>query len=57
MKSGGDVKNMTSKNERIRFTLRLPNELMDKLKQAAQEQELSINSLILHILWNWSERG
>ncbi len=48
---------MTSKNERIRFTLRLPNELMDKLKQAAQEQELSINSLILHILWNWSERG
>lgn len=48
---------MTNKNERIRFTLRLPNELMDKLKQAAQEQELSINSLILHILWNWSERG
>lgn len=47
---------MTNRDERVRFTFRLPDELMNRLKQVAQERELSVNSLMLQILWSWCEK-
>lgn len=49
---GGDVNYMT-KDVRKRFTFRLPDSLFDNLKKEADKQGLSLNALILQILWNW----
>ncbi|WP_447497973.1 Arc family DNA-binding protein [Clostridioides difficile] len=46
-----DVKNMT--NERVRFTFRLPAPLLKKIKNRASIEGSSMNSLILHILWDY----
>ena len=55
--NGGDVKNMTNKkDERVRFTFRLPQELMEKIKQAANKQGISLNAQILQILWEWKKK-
>lgn len=40
-------------NDRCRFTFRLPKELMDKLKVIADRQGLTVNAVILQILWKW----
>lgn len=40
---------------RERFTLRLPTELFIKLQKSAKETGVSINALILQILWEWKE--
>ena len=45
-----------TKDDRIRFTLRLPNELLNKLKEEARRQGVSLNALILQILWDWAKR-
>lgn len=44
-----------TKERRVRFTLRLPDNLIKNLKHEANKQGVSINSLILNILWCWSE--
>lgn len=36
-----------------RFTFRLPDNLFENLKNEADEQGLSLNALILQILWSW----
>ena len=51
---GVDVKYMT-KDERVRFTFRLPKELFDNLKNEAKKQGTSVNALILQILWDWDK--
>jgi len=40
---------------RERFTLRLPTTLFTKLQLNGEELGVSINALILQILWNWME--
>ena len=42
-----------TKDERVRFTFRLPNELFNKVKFEASKQGVSVNALILQILWDW----
>ena len=50
-RNGGDVKHMT-KDERARFTFRIPIKLMQLLREESEEKGISINSLILQILWD-----
>lgn len=40
-----------TKDERVRFTFRLPKELFEDLKSEAKKQGFSVNALILQILW------
>ncbi|EGT3655797.1 arc-like DNA binding domain protein [Clostridioides difficile CD149] len=40
-------------NERVRFTFRLPAPLLKKIKNRASIEGSSMNSLILHILWDY----
>lgn len=40
-------------DERARFTLRLPEKLFESLGKEATEVGVSLNALILQILWNW----
>ncbi len=40
-----------------RFTFRLPKALFDKLKCEAQQQGVSVNALILQILWDWAKKN
>lgn len=40
---------------RKRFTFRLPDSLFEKLKNKADKQGLSLNAMILQILWDWME--
>lgn len=42
-----------TKDERVRFTFRLPNDLFKKIKLEAHKQGFSVNALILQILWDW----
>lgn len=42
-------------DDRIRFTFRMPEELFERLKSEAQNRGVSVNALILQILWKWSE--
>lgn len=43
---------MTTDN-RERFTLRLPGELFNQLKLKSENIGVSLNALILQILWDW----
>ena len=45
------------KNEREQMTLRLPPELMDQLRQRAQEKGYTVNDLIQFVLWNSVEKA
>lgn len=45
------------KDIRERFTLRLPSELMKKMQEEANDLGVSLNALILQILWEWIERN
>lgn len=51
---GVDVKKM-KKDNRERFTLRLPTILFTKLQSNGKELGVSTNALISQILWNWME--
>ena len=42
-----------TKDARGRFTFRLPAELLEKLKKEAKNKGVSLNALILQILWEW----
>ena len=44
---------MTNDDERIRFTFRIPGRLYNKLRDIADDLGVSLNALILQILWNW----
>ncbi|HBF0750340.1 TPA: Arc family DNA-binding protein [Clostridioides difficile] len=44
---------MYDKDERVRFTFRLPAILLEKIKDRASLEGSSMNSLILHILWDY----
>lgn len=46
-----------TKEKRIRFTLRLTNNLIEDLRKEANKQGVSINALILNILWEWLEKN
>ena len=54
--NGGDVKKMT-KDERIRFTLRMPQALYEVLASRAAAQGIAVNSLILNMLWGTVQKG
>lgn len=47
---------MTKSDERARYTFRMPQDLMEKLKNESKQQGVSLNALILQILWEWIER-
>lgn len=40
-------------DDRVRFTFRIPTNLMNSLKQTAKIKGVSLNALILQILWEW----
>lgn len=41
---------------RERFTFRIPKKLLEMLKSESEKKGVSINALILQILWEWVER-
>lgn len=45
--------NKVSVDERTRFTLRLPTELLRLIGISANKVGVPINALILQILWDW----
>ena len=44
-----------TKDNRIRFTFRIPTSMFEALKAEAEKRGVSINALILQILWEWAE--
>ena len=46
---------MTKSDKRARYTFRLPQELLSVLKKESNEIGVSVNALILQILWEWAE--
>lgn len=44
---------MSKEDERVRFTFRMPDELFSQLKKEAEKLGVSVNALILQILWEW----
>lgn len=44
-------------DNRMRFTLRLPKDLYGTLKNIAAEKGVSVNSVILQILWDWTKKN
>lgn len=48
---------MSKEDGRIRFTFRMPEELLSKLKDESERFGVSVNALILQILWEWVERN
>ena len=49
--------NKVSIDNRVRFTLRLPNKLLNLIGEKSNEEGVSINSFILKILWEWVKEG
>lgn len=41
---------MTTKDERIRFTIRIPKNLYERIKKTAKSRGFSSNALILEII-------
>lgn len=44
------------KDERARFTFRMPKQLIELIKEKAHQQGVSLNALILQILWDWAKK-
>ena len=42
--------------EIVATTLRLPKELLESIRENAKEKGLTLNALILQILWKWENR-
>lgn len=42
-----------TKDERIRFTLRMPTELFNKVQKEANKIGCAVNAMVLQILWDW----
>lgn len=43
------------KDDRKRFTLRLPTPLFSQLQEEAELAGTPLNAFILNVLWDWSE--
>lgn len=50
----GGIKSMTK--ETGRFTLRLTGELKEQLDESRKRMGVSLNALVVQILWEWVER-
>ncbi len=48
---------MSKMDERIRFTLRLPENLLLVVGREAVKTGVPINALILQILWDWVKKN
>ena len=48
---------MMTNDARKRFTLRLPSELLQLLEDESNQKGIALNTTILHILWEWVEKG
>lgn len=44
-----------TKDECVRFTMRLPVKLRRALEIEANEKGVSVNALVLSILWDWAK--
>lgn len=44
-------------NDVERFTLRIPKELKVKLERQRKQMGVSLNSLVLQILWDWKKKA
>ena len=44
---------MIKSEEKVRFTFRLPNHLFQQIKSQSDNLGVSINALMLQILWDW----
>lgn len=53
IKEKGGVKNMTKEAER--FTLRLTGELKKQLDESRKHMGISLNALVVQVLWDWAE--
>ncbi len=42
-------------NDTTRFTLRLPSELKERLMERSEKMGISLNSLVIQMLWQWLE--
>lgn len=40
----------------VRFTLRLTSELKDRLEGSGKRMGISLNALVVQILWDWAEQ-
>lgn len=49
----GGVRDMTKEAER--FTLRLTGELKKRLDESRKRMGVSLNALVVQILWDWTE--
>ncbi|MCD8149116.1 MAG: toxin-antitoxin system HicB family antitoxin [Clostridiales bacterium] len=38
----------------VQTTIRMPEELHQKLKEEAERRGLTLNALLIHVLWKWS---
>ena len=54
MHNKGGVKKMTKETER--FTLRLTGGLKAQLDESRKRMGVSLNALVVQILWDWTER-
>lgn len=43
------------KDDRVRFTLRIPRNLFTMIQDKANTTGVATNALILQILWNWAK--
>ncbi len=48
-----DVKRPTVRERRILFSMRLPQNLLDAAKKAAEMNDLTFTSLVEEALWDW----
>lgn len=46
-----------TKDNRVRFTFRIPENIFEKLKAEAMLRGVSVNAFILQILWDWSKEN
>ncbi len=42
--------------EKSRIGLRIPKDILDQFKMIAQNRGISVNALIINILWEWLKK-
>ncbi len=47
---------MSKIDERVRFTFRVPDKLAEKLRKESERLGVTVNALILQILWDWEKK-
>lgn len=43
-------------SEKARIGLRIPKDILDHFKMIAQNRGISVNALIINILWEWLKK-